>query len=240
MQAGADVDEEDNNGVTALRYAVAHGNADVAEFLRAHGAAEVDGGRLSMSPPRARRSPRRSRTRRRGAPARRREAPSALGRIPYLVHPFTRPPSKHGFQGRSRYHLRQLRHRGFGVERREDELVLRAVFRHPVSRKKKGGGHATSVAMVAAMASRPGGCVACEMLRIVNFLLRDTPQLKRDGCGPAPCDLTRRAAQSGATIRLDRVVAVAKATRRATSRTNMLALDVVWQRAESSRALRPN
>ena len=32
------------------RYAVAHGNADVAEFLRAHGAAEVDGGRLSMSP----------------------------------------------------------------------------------------------------------------------------------------------------------------------------------------------
>ena len=26
------------------------GNADVAEFLRAHGAAEVDGGRLSMSP----------------------------------------------------------------------------------------------------------------------------------------------------------------------------------------------
>ena len=50
LQAGADVDEEDNNGVTALRYAVAHGNADVAEFLRAHGAAEVDGGRLSMSP----------------------------------------------------------------------------------------------------------------------------------------------------------------------------------------------
>ena len=42
--------DEDNNGVTALRYAVAHGNADVAEFLRAHGAAEVDGGRLSMSP----------------------------------------------------------------------------------------------------------------------------------------------------------------------------------------------
>ena len=36
--------------ITALRYAVAHGNADVAEFLRAHGAAEVDGGRLSMSP----------------------------------------------------------------------------------------------------------------------------------------------------------------------------------------------
>ena len=50
LQAGADVDEQDNNGVTALRYAVAHGNADVAEFLRAHGAAEVDGGRLSMSP----------------------------------------------------------------------------------------------------------------------------------------------------------------------------------------------
>ena len=50
LQAGADVDEEDNNGVTALRYAVAHGNADVAEFLRAHGAAEVDGGRLSYSP----------------------------------------------------------------------------------------------------------------------------------------------------------------------------------------------
>ena len=42
--------QESNNGVTALRYAVAHGNADVAEFLRAHGAAEVDGGRLSMSP----------------------------------------------------------------------------------------------------------------------------------------------------------------------------------------------
>ena len=56
-------------------YAVAHGNADVAEFARAHGAAEVDGGRLSRCrlPPRARRSPRRSRTRRRGAPARRRE-----------------------------------------------------------------------------------------------------------------------------------------------------------------------
>jgi len=35
---------------TALKYAVAHGNADVAEFLRAHGAAEVDGGRLSISP----------------------------------------------------------------------------------------------------------------------------------------------------------------------------------------------
>ena len=50
LQAGADVDEEDNNGVTALRYAVAHGNADVAEFLRAHGAAEVEGGRLSISP----------------------------------------------------------------------------------------------------------------------------------------------------------------------------------------------
>ena len=50
LQAGADVDEQDNNGVTALRYAVAHGNADVAEFLRAHGAAEVDGGRLSYSP----------------------------------------------------------------------------------------------------------------------------------------------------------------------------------------------
>ena len=30
--------------------AVAHGNADVAEFLRAHGAAEVEGGRLSISP----------------------------------------------------------------------------------------------------------------------------------------------------------------------------------------------
>ena len=30
--------------------AVAHGNADVAEFLRANGAAEVDGGRLSISP----------------------------------------------------------------------------------------------------------------------------------------------------------------------------------------------
>ena len=50
LQAGADVDEQDNNGVTALRYAVAHGNADVAEFLRAHGAAEVEGGRLSISP----------------------------------------------------------------------------------------------------------------------------------------------------------------------------------------------
>ena len=50
LQAGADVDEQDNNGVTALRYAVAHGNADVAEFLRANGAAEVEGGRLSISP----------------------------------------------------------------------------------------------------------------------------------------------------------------------------------------------
>ena len=50
LQAGADVDEQDNNGVTALRYAVAHGNADVAEFARAHGAAEVDGGRLSDVP----------------------------------------------------------------------------------------------------------------------------------------------------------------------------------------------
>ena len=34
----------------STRYAVAHGNADVAEFLRAHGAAEVEGGRLSISP----------------------------------------------------------------------------------------------------------------------------------------------------------------------------------------------
>ena len=45
------VRRRDGGGLTqALRYAVAHGNADVAEFLRAHGAAEVDGGRLSMSP----------------------------------------------------------------------------------------------------------------------------------------------------------------------------------------------
>ena len=35
---------------SCCRYAVAHGNADVAEFLRANGAAEVEGGRLSISP----------------------------------------------------------------------------------------------------------------------------------------------------------------------------------------------
>ena len=50
LERGASVNLQNNNGVTALRYAVAHGNADVAEFLRAHGAAEVEGGRLSISP----------------------------------------------------------------------------------------------------------------------------------------------------------------------------------------------
>lgn len=50
LWAGADVDERDHNGVTALGYAVAHGNADVAQFLRAHGAMIEDGGRLSLSP----------------------------------------------------------------------------------------------------------------------------------------------------------------------------------------------
>ena len=36
--------------VELLNYKFEYGNADVAEFLRAHGAAEVEGGRLSISP----------------------------------------------------------------------------------------------------------------------------------------------------------------------------------------------
>ena len=63
LQAGADVDEQDNNGITALGYAVA--TARRRRGLRARGAAEVDE-RLSMS---CRQRCGRARTRRRGAPA---------------------------------------------------------------------------------------------------------------------------------------------------------------------------
>ena len=38
LRKGADVEAEDNNGDTALKYAVKFGHERVAEMLRAHGA----------------------------------------------------------------------------------------------------------------------------------------------------------------------------------------------------------
>ena len=49
LESGADVDAADADGDTALDFAVKHGHADVADFLRRRGAADRNAGRLSLS-----------------------------------------------------------------------------------------------------------------------------------------------------------------------------------------------